>query len=513
MRKLNKKAKLSMNFFGIIVIGLVVLFGYIGYIAMTKQPETYTVSSGSLIYDSEDNPFVATEGVISKRMFGDYEFVSSDNKKTNLGKNTIIYYPGGIRILGGGYTILENSETKKLTEGQEITDFKNSGVYKLNDRKYLFVGDSLYDQEKTFETKNFIYVIMDTAGNAVLTNDEVNIKTVKPTILQVENIIFDIANEMLNYNGQQIALKNIIGSTNTYNPDLYKDLAEEKQQDKIDLTVQGGDGGTGGTGGTGANGGLGGIGGIGGNGGLGGYGGTGGTGGTGGSGGQGGTGGTGGTGGQGGNGSVGESVDTVKQIMLRGVTKTSTTLEVSYFASDPFGQYGIVYLALLPGDADINDVVGQKIKMQTLNIYDTHYVFSKLDPSTQYQIVIGHILNDDGEVYYVDDVIKTTTSAASNQLNIMRQTESGLYLQAYLDSYYTGQDIKLVISGSSSTATPMQQTIESKDIFSKTGYSTFVGYTEESKAWIQTSKELTISIYAGGRNVITKKIENVYYKP
>lgn len=520
-RKLNKKAKISMNLFALFVIIFIGLFGIVGYIAIQQPSETYLVSPQSLVYDHENNPFIVTSpSTISKNLFGGYQMKDEKNQKTDLGDHTIVYDQSIIRVIGGGYIIQEDSVALKLKDGYQIDDLKKTSIYKLNDRHYLFVGENIQDKEKTFEAKNFLYIIMDTAGNAVLSNDQINIKTVKPTVLQTTNASFDIANEILNYNGQEITLKKIIGSTNQYDKDVYKDIADEDLPDKVDLSIQGGDGGTGGTAGNGANGGTGGTGGIGGNGGIGGIAGNGGTGGiagnggnggTGGIGGDGGTGGKGGTGGSGGSGSVSESIDTVKQIMLRGVTKTSTTLEVSYYASDPFGQYGIVYLALLRGDDDVNNVESQHLQIQTLSLYDTHHVFSQLDPSTQYQVVIGHMISDDdGTTYFIDDVIKTTTTTASNSLKILRQSEEGLYIQGMLDSYYSGQTVKIVIKGTGDMK--MEQTIESNDIFKQSGYSTFVAYGNDSQAWINTSPQLTISLYADNKNIISQKIENVYYK-
>lgn len=526
MRKLNTKAKMSLNVFVLMVIVVLGLFAFIMVKAIEHQPEPVVLPSGSLIYNEENESVVTkANGTVKKKWNGTYQYKGEDGTTTSLGEHTLAYENGKLTFFGGGYQLKNDDTAIKMAEIETNSELNVPAFYKLSDRKYVMVSSKIQDTEETFETEKFIYVVMDKSGNALLSNEEVNMKTTKPTTLTSEHMSMDIANELLVFDGKEIALKKVLGSTNTFDPLVYKDIEEEQQPEVIDLNLKGGSGGTGGTGGNGSDGGTGGIGGnggiagsggTGGSGGLGGDGGLGGLGGNGGTGGSGGHGGNGGVGGTGGNGSSGESIDTVKSIMLRGIEKSSTTLGVSYYASDPFGQYGIIYMRLFTGDANISDTTSEEgknniIATQTLNIYETSYTFANLKPSTQYQVVIGHIV--DGE-YYVDDIMKTTTASQSNYISILRQSEEGFYVQVKLDpSVAKTGSIELVrtdASGKEFEEEPVSVTYDASAM-SVSGYTTLLKTTGFNLP--NTNAKYTIRVRSEGNVLVTQTIQNVYYKP
>lgn len=527
-RKLSKKAKMTMNIFVVFILLVAGLLGFTLFQAIAKQPEATLVAQDTLLYNKDEEAIKTTSaGEIKKSWQGTYQFVGEDGKKYDLGEHTIAYDNSTLYIFGGGYQILEDNTAIKMGAVQKVTDFKSDNFYKLADRKYLIISNAVEDEEQTIQASGFLYIVMDKAGNALLTNATVNVKTTKPTILTTANITLDIANEKLTYGKKEIALKNVLGSTNEFDPLTYKSIDEEQQPEKISANIKGGSGGTGGDGSDGGTGGTGGLGGGGGTGGLGGSGGTGGTagnggtggtagnGGSGGVGGDGGNGGAGGSGGLGGNGSSGESVDVVKAIMLRGVNKTSTTLDVSYYASDPFGQYGIIYLSVFAGDADIqNDA---PIVSQNLNLYESNHVFSALQPGSQYQIVIGHIVTeDDVDTTYIDDIMKTSTTSASNTLTILRQSEDGIYVQAKLDKFYAGKEGTVTILFDDSIGTTVEEKFHSDAITTAGGDSLFISFKDVMSKVPNIQKFKVMIMVDMGKDqpeaIVSKTIENAYYK-
>ena len=59
-------------------------------------------------------------------------------------------------------------------------------------------------------------VELDKQGNAKLSNNKLQLKTISETTLVTSKYTFDIANEKLNYGKYDIDLKKIIGSSNQY---------------------------------------------------------------------------------------------------------------------------------------------------------------------------------------------------------------------------------------------------------------------------------------------------------
>lgn len=460
MRKLNKKAKFSINFFGIAIALLIGCLAYFGYTIMNEESFTVNFNGSGLFYD-ENYDRVLTKGssVVKKKWNGDYILTANGNKEYNLGSHTISYVGSKIRVFGSGYRITENSDAVKLIDGYEIESMSETSFYKLAKDIYLLVSPTIQDSNNEFQTENFLYIILDKAGNAILSNDNINLKTVKPTTVNCDNLSFNIAEEKLTFNGKEIDTKTVIGSSNKFNADKYQDIqTEDKDKNTVDIDVAGGSGGSGGVGGVGGYGGTGGTGGTGGSGGAGGLGGVGGS---------GGSGGIGGSGGKGGSAANGSAVDAIKMIMLRSVSKASTSLKVTYYASDPYGQYGLIYLDLFEGDMDENDHANA-LQTQSISTYDSAYTFSNLEPGKQYKVVIGHCTTNTGSnVYHVDDVVKTATSDPQNSLSVVTQTQNSIVINSKVDGFYSSKKkVKVRLTGNNSASLEKNVTANS---YSKSG--------------------------------------------
>lgn len=420
--KWTSKATICFMMFGTAILCVV---GFLVFVMLTspeKNNELVKINKGAMFFDEKSMQIVCEEpGSVISSWTGDYIFVSDSKQKISLGKNTVIVDQNKYYIIGGGYKIQKDASVIKLGEFYE-TNATEAQFYKLADRKYLMIASVITDDQEIINTSNFVYVLLDRQGNAQILNTEVSAKTQVPTILNGDDITFDIANELFNF-GETLSvdMKDIIGTTNTFDPMTYKNpLTEETNlnPEEIDIDVKGGNGGEGGEGGSGGEGGTGG------------------------------SGGTGGTGGTGGKGSSGEQSDIVKQIMLLGVDRGSTYLNVSYYANDPFAQYGLIYIALYDPSKDLTNEEQRKQyianQLYSVNIYQNEMTFYNLDPDTNYQVAIGHI-TDGEEEWFTDDLIKTTTLSISNSVKLYSQTADKLYFKINLDKFYDDYKIGKVI--------------------------------------------------------------------
>ena len=97
-----------------------------------------------------------------------------------------------------------------------IDNSTNTGFYKLEDRKYLAIDRTIYTKDKNLQTNNYLLIELDKLGNAKLSNNKVNLKTLKETSIVTSAYTFDIANEIINFGKKDIDLKKLFGSTNGY---------------------------------------------------------------------------------------------------------------------------------------------------------------------------------------------------------------------------------------------------------------------------------------------------------
>lgn len=223
MRKYNKKTKITIG----IVIGLILIIVIIFFLFINKAREIdkieYQVYNNSILFDADRNMINTTNnGNIKIKWGGNYYLVYND-ENYNLGKHSIVYNSntGRISLYGTFYEILKSGKYTPLEKENIIESSVNSRFFKLADRKYLIIDRTIESSDAKFVTSNYLIIELDKLGNATLYNDKVSIKTIKPTILNTSSYSFDIANEKINFGGEDIDLKEIIGSTNLYDPDTY----------------------------------------------------------------------------------------------------------------------------------------------------------------------------------------------------------------------------------------------------------------------------------------------------
>ena len=418
MRKYNNRTKKTMIIIGILCIVLIAIFSYAIKKSIDIDKTAYEISTSSILFDKEYNMLTtSSSGILRIKWGGDY-YLKYNDKDYDIGSHAVIYNAnnGDIGLYGKFYEVTKEGKVEVIKNENIIKSSVNSKFYKLDDRKYLIIDRTIESEDSSFVTSNYLIVNLDKLGNATLLNDKTSFKTIKPTVLRTSAYTFDIANEKLNFGGEDVDLKKIIGSTNEYEEGKYDLNATNKDEEGENGTGTGtgtGDGtgsgeGSGGAGGSGG-GGAGGSGGAGGDG-------TGGSSeGIGGSGTGGGSGGNGDASGSGVNGSIGtngngttagssssmnnnysegvsdstvqEIINATKNTSVIRVTPSIDSISVDYVVYDPNNEYKSVYL-------EIENTVTNRVSTVYLSKTDTNINISGLSPNVYYNLVFKYSYYD-----------------------------------------------------------------------------------------------------------------------
>jgi hypothetical protein len=220
MRKLTKGNKTSFGIFTVVVIFIVVLFVFGIYQMMNSERYEYEVMKNSFVYDETYNLIeVTNDTTLSRKWNGRYYLKSTDHTyQTPLGLETVIYQADEkkLQLYGSIYQVFRNGDVNQLKNRTEVAKTSSPSFYKLSDRRYLMVGGRIKNEAGTFTTAQYLLVVIDKSGNALLVNNEYNIKTIQPIVLTTEDWKFDVANEQLQIGNNSINLKKIKGSSNQY---------------------------------------------------------------------------------------------------------------------------------------------------------------------------------------------------------------------------------------------------------------------------------------------------------
>ena len=456
MRKYNDKMKKTILIIGILFIVIIVIFSYAIKKSIDIDRTAYKLASGAILFDKEQKMLtLSDEGIVKIKWGGDY-YLKYKEKEYDLGQHAVVYKSnnGDIALYGKYYEVEKDGEVKVKKGENKIKSSVNTKFYKLADREYLIIDRTIESKDSSFVTSNYLIIKLDKLGNATLLNDRTSYKTLKPTTLRTSSYTFDIANERLNFGGEDIDLKKIIGSTNEYDEETY-DLNNTKK-DEEDTKNSSGNGGTSSGQGAGSGGAAGGSG----NGtGIGGDGGNSGTGGT-------GIAGTGtgiGSFGTNGNGTtafgssiinnnysseisdstVDKIVNATKNTSVIRVTSGINTISIDYVVYDPTSEYKSVYVTVKNTATGTSNTV-------YLSKTDTNIVIRDLTPNVYYILTFKYTFNDANknlkettfdEVGLYTDIPLMTMSAT-------KITSKKLYYKISLDSTYTitGGQVSLYIN-------------------------------------------------------------------
>lgn len=218
----NKRSFIIIVVLAVIIICIFSLFIY-KYSKISKIE--YVIEAGTVLQDDEKNYITLDDDAVLKiRWNKDYYLVYND-EKVDLGDNVIAYntITGSMKLYGNFYEINSDGKIIELKDENLLPNTTNCKFYKLDDREYLLVDSKISSSDRSIDANSYLLVELDKAGNAKLSNNKVNLKTISPTTLMTSKYSFDIANEILRFGEYEIDLKKIIGSTNQYVPEEEKD--------------------------------------------------------------------------------------------------------------------------------------------------------------------------------------------------------------------------------------------------------------------------------------------------
>lgn len=439
MRKLGKENRKMFIILSLIVAIVIFLFAYFIKIALSFDRNVYKIDAGTTLYNEKYEKIISEEDATLKKGFdGKYHLITKDNKKYTLGDVVVSSKEtkASIDLYGIAYQVSTNGEVTKVSEKTSISKSSPAKFYKLADRKYLFVDDSIYTDDNQINEKDYLIIELNKQGNPTLVNENTNFKTIKNITLKGSIFDFDVANEKLIYNGNEINLKDIIGSSNEYkesqnkntdnnnkndeknndssnNQNYYDDYYKNVVTSFNNLTNS--------------------VNNI--------------------------------------NDNTKDNVkkdeiyfDFSRWITLKNITTDVTSITVDYTIFDPNNEYQSVFFLIRDGD-DTSKI--------TLDKNNSSYYFRNLKPNTEYTISMGYTLVDSDEEIYTD-TIKVKTHKPSNTLKITKITKDKIYYKIKFDNQYILDSARVTLYSDGNV-------INSEDIDivkAKNGYESFMTYNE-----------------------------------
>ena len=472
----NNKFKKKNNtglfvLFSFVVILIVGLFSYGLYITLSFDSTIYDIAEGSFTYDKEYNYVSLKEAAnIQQKWDKNYYLKMTDKKRvTNLGDDVVVYNKNDYKLYVYG-TNYQVKLTGDVVYSNKLVEIPRTGAptfFKLNDRKYLVTGKSIKSEVKGINTKDYLIVDIDKSGNALLLNNELNIKVLSTLKLVTSEYIFDVANErLLVGENTVIDLKKINGSSNKYvEPDLTEEIVEEEEKNPVTGDTSGVVGnysGNSNNGGGSAGGGVVSTG-----------------------------------------GGSKEKLNIVKSAVLTSVTAYTSYIDVFYTVTDPKNEYTSIFLLVERiGSED------EPVKV-VLNKNSTKYRVRDLIPNSEYKISFCYSYpspnNVDVIVDEVGNVVTTKTKKISTRIAINKITAEKIYFTVYYDSAYAFDSSNVVVySDNSNIGTVSVDTVQA---LSAKGFSSSL--STQSTLGYEIILKLENCVYQGGNvdiNIQTKFI-------
>lgn len=245
LRKYDLRNKRSFLIVGIIAIILIVIFSFFIYKFIKIGNVEYKLDSGTVIMDNNNDSMVLKENATLKMKWtGNYYLKFDDSKKEEVLSPNVISYDDGKIYLYGKFFEVRNKDDIVITKDEtKIDNISTPRFYKIEDRKYLLVSGSIISSDSQISANDFLLVELDKSGNAKLTNNKVNLKTISKTTLVTSTYEFDINNELLKFGDDTIDLKKIIGTSNQYKEDDSKGSDDGTEDETGDGTGTGNGGG------------------------------------------------------------------------------------------------------------------------------------------------------------------------------------------------------------------------------------------------------------------------------
>ncbi len=432
MRALAAGNKKRFALFAIIIITIIILLITSLRLALKHEPEQYKIESNITLYDSDYVPIkTEEEATINKKWDGNYYLALNNSKSTyKLNKKVVSFNEtkSKVTLYGEVFKVLFDGQVEKYVKDTEIKNNSGDQFYKIADRQYLLISDSIRNESGSISTSKYLYVIIDKSGNTLILNNQIYAKTINPIVLTTSSYKFDIANEKLIVGSNEIDLKKIIGSSNEYKEkEPEEDTNEDKEdsKDKVEheqnnnnngnqnSNIQNGEGTAVGNQNTQNN--------------------------------------------QNNNSNLGSNVQgggqsggitnsntnktpLSKSVSLRGAIATSSYIDIEYAVQDPEHKYQTVYAFV--------EAVGYE-NMIALDKNATTYRLTDLEPNTEYKITLGYKqITADNEIEdQIEDVLSVRTTRINAKLDITKVLagKQKVYFNLKLDQNYAFDYAKVAL--------------------------------------------------------------------
>ena len=428
MRALAAGNKKRFALFAIIIITIIILLITSLRLALKHETEQYKIESNITLYDSDYVPIkTEEEATINKKWDGNYYLTLNNSKSTyKLNKKVVSFNEAKskVTLYGEVFKVLFDGQVEKYVKDTEIKNNSGDQFYKIADRQYLLISDSIRNESGSISTSKYLYVIIDKSGNTLILNNQIYAKTINPIVLTTSSYKFDIANEKLIVGSNEIDLKKIIGSSNEYEEkEPEEDTNEDKEdsKDKVEheqnnnnnedqnRNIQNGEGTAVGNQNTQNN--------------------------------------------QNNNSNSGSNVQgggitnsntnktpLSKSVSLRGAIATSSYIDIEYAVQDPEHKYQTVYAFV--------EAVGYE-NMIALDKNATTYRLTDLEPNTEYKITLGYKqITADNEIEdQIEDVLSVRTTRINAKLDITKVLagKQKVYFNLKLDKNYAFDYAKVAL--------------------------------------------------------------------
>ena len=432
MRSLAAGNKKRFAIFAIIIIIIIILLITCLRLALNHEVEEYRIESNVTLYDSEYEPLQPEEaGTITKKWDGNYYLTLDNTNETYKLNPEVVSYNGNnsqVTLYGDVFKVLLDGQVEKYSKDTTIRNTSEDAFYKIADRQYLMISNSIKNESGSISTSKYLYIIIDKSGNTLLLNNEIYARTINPIVLSTSSYRFDIANEKLIVGNEEINLKDIIGSTNEY----FKKKSKRRRKDMDwQNLIPEYNGGTSENGSDNSGNGQNADGSV-----INNQGGA-----------QSGTNaGTSGNAGNGGDTIINNSNSSTNQtplsksVSLRGAIATSSYIDIEYAVQDPQNRYQTVYAFV--------EAVGYENTI-ALDKNATTYRLTDLEPNTEYKITLGYkeITEDNEVVDNIEDVLSVRTTKINASIDITRVGTGSkkVYFNLKLDQNYAFDYAKIAL--------------------------------------------------------------------
>lgn len=218
MRKYDSKNKRNIGIIVVVCLIFAIIFSYFLIKEIKLRQNKYELDSSTVLFDIDKNNILLNNtGTIRKKWNKNY-YLTYNNEDYQIGPHVIAFNNSekSLSLYGEFYEVTLSSEVNITKEETKLNNLGISRFYKIADRKYLVIDSTIKTEDELLKTSNYLVIELDKQGNALLYNNEVNVKSFSETKIVTSSYKFDIANELLIYENDTIDLKKILGTTNEH---------------------------------------------------------------------------------------------------------------------------------------------------------------------------------------------------------------------------------------------------------------------------------------------------------